>query len=378
MKKNIYLLTAILLCFNLGFQQQDEPLMANTAAEQVNIALFLPLHLHNPARRKNDTTSAMYDYYEGVQAAITELENIGLNIKLHVFDDENDPHIVDSIFKLNKMGTMNTIIGPFFSNNHQIAEKFCAKNNIPLVSPFKFYKRKETKSFAHVNLVASDSIIAYGEGVAISRCFPAHQLVVVNDQKAENYHFRKLFKEGFDLLSFNTITTINENELAKLNTMVAAGNKLIVYAPTSNLATLTALSNLSKLDKIVLCLPEKTKKLASFGKPPMAAAKACFGENNYFDKYEANILAFRKMYRERFRWEANVYHYTGYDQFMFIAQSTAAFKNRFPNNLGNARWFGIMQQYLLHPVANGGFENAGCNMVRYPTSGKELILVPQR
>ena len=54
----------------LGFKSEpvEEPVAYQSELPVYNIALFLPLHLHNKTRRGSDTSTAIYDYYEGVPA----------------------------------------------------------------------------------------------------------------------------------------------------------------------------------------------------------------------------------------------------------------------------------------------------------------------
>ena len=71
----------------LGFRSEpvEEPVAYQSDLPVYNIALFLPLHLHNKTRRESDTSSAIYDYYEGVQAAIKDLEKNGFQYAFACF-----------------------------------------------------------------------------------------------------------------------------------------------------------------------------------------------------------------------------------------------------------------------------------------------------
>jgi len=378
LKKIHYICLAITLFVSLSFKVQEGKLdTIPPALQEYNVALFLPLYLHDPVKRKNDTTRVMYDYYEGVQIALTELEKLGMKMRLHVFDDEGDKHIVDSIFSLPKMMTMHTIVGPLFNDCHQVAEKFCGIYKIPLISPIKFYKRTTKDTFPHINMIPSDSVNAYGEGLAISRCYPGYELVVVSDNGARFFHERKLFREGFSLLNKTAITNILETDLSKLNEMMLKNKKIIVYAPTENVGVLTRLADHSKNGKIILSLPKSSKNITGFGKGLMVSGKVHFGDDNVYDIYEDGILAFRKIYRERFRWEANIYHFTAYDQFMFIGQGLMTFHQLYPERMSDYRYFGIMNHFLMRNVSKGSFENAGCKIVRYADKDTK-VEVPQR
>lgn len=340
---------------------------------EYHVALILPLHLHDPKKRKSDTATAVYDYYEGVKMALTELEKMGMKLTLHVYDSEADVKRVDSIFQLPEMLEMNTIIGPIYSNTHAVAEIFCGITKIPLISPFKFYERKTRDTFPHINLVATDSLMAFGEGQALARLFPDHKLIIVSDGLGEHYKLRKLFKEGFELASDRQVVVVSQNNLAEVYSQSRINSNVIVYAPTDSVDILKKLVNLSAIGRIKLSIPKDSKKINGFGKNDLIKGKVLFGDNNTYDKYADDILVFRKIYRERFRWEANSWQFKGYDQFIWLGQSLMTFKQTYPSQLGNACYGGLMQQFTLRESRNGSFENGGCKMVYYNQKGIKVL-----
>jgi len=364
----ISFLSAVLLVFGFKSEPEIDPASEQSNLPVYNVALFLPLHLHNKTRRSSDTATAIYDYYEGVRAAITDLENMGMNMKLHVFDTELDSLRVDSLFKLPVMQTMNTIIGPIYTNTHNVAEQFCGITKIPLISPFMHYKRTTKDTFPHINVIPSDSISSFGLGQGMARLYPNATLIVVSDGLPKHYKDRKLFKEGFQLASKKQIIQVRQHDLSKVYELSNSKN-VVVYAPTDSLPILRKMANLAAIGKVKLALNKEYKRKKGFGKSQMIRAKVHFQDNNYYDKYAPDALAFRKMYRNVFRWEANSYHFRGYDQMMWLGQSIMTFKQTYPKNLGNAFYPGIMQQYCLHQVSLGGFENAGCKILFYDGKG---------
>lgn len=354
----------------LGFRSEpiETPVTYQSDLPVYNVALFLPLHLHNKERRESDTTSAIYDFYEGIQAAIKNLEQIGLNMRLHVFDTELDSSRVDSFFRLPRLQQMNTIIGPIYPVTHSIAERFCAVTKIPLISPFMHYKRQSTASFPHINLIPSDTVSTFGLGQGMARLYPEYTLIVVSDGQSKNFKKRKLFKEGYRLVSEKRIIQIPQHDLSQLYALSNKRN-VMVYSPTDSLPVLKKMANLAAIGKIKLALDKKYKKKKGFGKDQMKRAQIHFQDNNYYDKYAPNALSFRKMYREVYKWEANSYHFRGYDQMTWLGQSLMTFKQTYPKSLGNAFYPGIMQQFCLRRVKNGGFENAGCKILKYNNKG---------
>ena len=124
---------------------------------------------------------------------------------------------------------MNTIIGPIYPKTHAIAERFCGVTKIPLISPFMHYERTTKDTFPHINLVPSDSISTFGLGQGMARLYPEYTLIVVSDGSSDHYKDRKLFKEGFQMVSKKPIIQIPQHDLTKLYALSGKKN-VIVYA----------------------------------------------------------------------------------------------------------------------------------------------------
>lgn len=339
-----------------------------------HVALFLPLHLHNPARRNNnDTASAIYDYYEGVELALRELEKMGMKLTLHVFDTEANPKVVDSIIQLPVMRSMHTILGPIYPETILPVSQFCAKSKIPLVSIFKHIEKSNLDSFPYINLVPSDSSMAFGQGMGIANEFSEKKCYILSDNNNSNFMERKLFREGYLLGGGQQIYQIYNSDIAELVEM-SKREKFVVYCASDSIQLLKKLASLARQGKIILTLPKDKRKLKGFTKDDFIDGKVVFGDNNFFDKYEDRTLAFRKRYREVYQWEAGRFQFMGYDHVFWLGQCLMTFNMNYPSKLQTASYKGLMQTFSLRPSKDGSYENAGCTIVMYNENGvRELV-----
>lgn len=374
LKGILSLMVLVLLSFTSSVNK-DEPVVKVDLTPHYKIALMLPLHLHDYSKRKNDTAKAVYDYYEGVKMALSDLKKMGIKLTLYVYDTEADSTRVDSLMKLPIMYSMHSIVGPIYKSTQVPVSKFCSKTKIPLVNIFKHIPKVTNDTFPYINLIPSDSGIAFGQGQSLARMYPNTPFFVVSDGLGKHFKERKLFKEGYKVGGGKDITQVTADNMGKLFEASRKG-KVVVYAPTDSVAILKRLVTQAVVGKIILSLPKKSRKIKDFGKNQMIRGKVIYADNNFFNKYEDRALEFRKRYRREFRWEANKYHFIGYDQFYWLGQSLMTFKMKYPKGLGNAFYSGIMQQFSLVSCKEGSFENSGCQLVRYNGTGARELVTP--
>ncbi|MDA3928601.1 MAG: LysM peptidoglycan-binding domain-containing protein [Prolixibacteraceae bacterium] len=81
-------------------------------------------------------TSDFINFYEGFLLAIDSMQKAGMNIRLDLYDSENNQQTIDTILYTNDFINSNLIVGPANVSLQQSVSHFSAKNQIPMVSPF--------------------------------------------------------------------------------------------------------------------------------------------------------------------------------------------------------------------------------------------------
>lgn len=74
-------------------------------------------------------------FYEGVLLAVDSMRNRGMNIKLHIYDTQQDLHIVNRLLATDEFLGLDLIIGPVYTQLLKPVSDFAFKNRIPIVSP---------------------------------------------------------------------------------------------------------------------------------------------------------------------------------------------------------------------------------------------------
>jgi LysM repeat protein/ABC-type branched-subunit amino acid transport system substrate-binding protein len=80
-------------------------------------------------------TEEYLQFYEGVLLAVDSMQKAGMNIRLNVYDTQQNSESVRKIIASENFLNTNLIIGPVFPNEQRDMAEFSAKNRIPMISP---------------------------------------------------------------------------------------------------------------------------------------------------------------------------------------------------------------------------------------------------
>jgi len=110
-----------------------------------HIAVMLPFRLDRvdfdsiPATKKSITSdpylNASLDFHSGILMAIDSLKNLGISLKVDVYDTKYQVGEVSKIIENNDFENLDVVIGPLTPNNFERAASELKKYNVPIVSP---------------------------------------------------------------------------------------------------------------------------------------------------------------------------------------------------------------------------------------------------
>lgn len=122
---------------------------------EYDVALILPFFLSvydsiqqiEPEETENVDPAFIKPYvfiqfYEGFMLALDSLEKIGLNVKLHVYNLEDDIQQAKVLIKNPDLKNMDLIIGPVYGNTFKVVADFAREHQIKIVNPLS--TREET------------------------------------------------------------------------------------------------------------------------------------------------------------------------------------------------------------------------------------------
>ncbi|WP_223551957.1 LysM peptidoglycan-binding domain-containing protein [Aestuariivivens sp. NBU2969] len=112
---------------------------------QKHIAIMLPFRLNRvdydsiigtKNSIKNDPyLKASLDFHSGVLMAVDSLKQLGISLKVDVYDTKNEISEVSRIINNNNFESVDAVIGPLISDNFNRAATELSKYNTPIISP---------------------------------------------------------------------------------------------------------------------------------------------------------------------------------------------------------------------------------------------------
>ncbi|TYB76960.1 LysM peptidoglycan-binding domain-containing protein [Bizionia myxarmorum] len=113
--------------------------------KQKHIAIMLPFKLNKLNTDSISDTKAQIlkdpfidmslDFYSGVVVALDSLKNLGVNLKVDIYDTKNTGSEISSILNNNNFNDVHAVIGPFMPENIKRVANELQGQNIPVVSP---------------------------------------------------------------------------------------------------------------------------------------------------------------------------------------------------------------------------------------------------
>ncbi|MGY0391995.1 LysM peptidoglycan-binding domain-containing protein [Bizionia sp. KMM 8389] len=113
--------------------------------EEKHVVFMLPFKTHKinidsvadtkDQMLKDPFLSMSLDFYSGVTVALDSLKNLGVNLKVDVYDTKNRTSDINDILKNNDFNDVNAVVGPFMPNNIKQVSQALKINNTPIISP---------------------------------------------------------------------------------------------------------------------------------------------------------------------------------------------------------------------------------------------------
>jgi len=300
--------------------------------EEFDVALILPFYLNEPSDKVNATAKIMLEYYQGVKLALKELEEMGMQLRLHVFDNKNDTSETHRILIKSELRKMDLIIGPILESHLQIVSDFSLKHKIPLFSPFSRIDELNRPNPYLYTSIPGNKLMAEQIVEHWAANYPDSKVIILNDSSWQAKRSIPLVVEALKRngkLMYNVLGYSSSLDWEK---KLRQSGLNLVYIPTNNRRKVS-----SSLGRIFAAKREVTV----YGEQSWSNFEDC--DYNFWNKlnvhlithefqdvHDTNRLAMRKQFRTMFREDPGVYANMGYDQMRFIGEFLMTFGEHFP------------------------------------------------
>ncbi len=343
---------------------QQEFTFSNPQSSEDNafrIALMLPMTTNGK------TNSSFVDFYRGVLIALDELRHDNMNISVTIVDTEKSASKVLHTLSHPEFESVNLFIGPVYDDTFEVAATFAMRHNIPIVSPLAQVSTQlpnvfqiapnvseRTKLLSHY-LQTDRNIIVIRPDKNLDSEFASEILPLLPENTTTiEYHDDTeitVFDESLStekdnlIITLSTDETLTEEILARIsssqNNISARGNNV----PRIHVLGSSRLSRFVNIDK------ELYFKL-----------NVTYPTNYHVDRSNPKVVAFDKLFIEKFNTLPTPFAYRGYDVTMLFLTNL---DGNIAENITMGRFSFLQMPYNFTRTSTGKFENNCWQLIHY-------------
>ncbi|MEP1489246.1 MAG: LysM peptidoglycan-binding domain-containing protein [Algibacter sp.] len=275
-----------------------------------HIAIMLPFRLNRidfdsisgtkQSINKDPYLRASLDFHSGVLMAVNRLKDLGISLKVDVYDTKNQVSEVAQIIKDNDFETVDAVIGPLIAKTFQRAAADLRALNVPVISPIgnnlklhdNVFQSKPSDGLLKgriINFVKSDSLVS--NIIIIS---DVKHIAIANELKREfNYGtivYSRKNKEGKDENYVLVDDIKNVLKPGKNIVFLETKNEGFASNVTSILNSLIQAENIKEKKKEIAIVLATTNKNAAFEGDEIS--------NKHLSNLQFHFATASKMYNE--------------------------------------------------------------------------------
>jgi hypothetical protein len=314
----------------------------------------------------------MYEYYSGARLALEELEEEGLNLNLHVFDNQNDTLKLKELIRSGKLKNMDMIVGPIQNDHMQLMADYASEKKVVTFSPLTAIDSLDFVNQWFYNNVPGNNMKAKALIRVLKYKHPNQTLTIVRD----NSRFDRSF----------TPVLINELNNAHYPYVIAEGAKWVKWDDYLKEEALPVFISTDQQNNLSVVLG----KLMAHGKNPVVFGDQkwlSFTNNDFsfWEKLQVHVVSssrqfdeptaldsIRTKYIRKYNVPPGELSLLGYDQFRFFGEALMAFGEHFPLFISDYNLNYAFTSYRF--ILNGNcMQNDNALVYRFVQSKLEVI-----
>ena len=386
--------------YPLPEKQEKQPIITDTVVpaaaapckkgfhpEQFNVALFIPFYLYElDSIKYADAEQAKHSagsrplrfvqFYEGLLLAADSLKNLGMTLRLHVYDVDEDTLKTKKLLKNPEIAKMDLIIGLTYGNTFIILSNFSKQKNIPIVNPLS-NKRQNIEGNPR-GFLANPTVKAMANSMCdfLFKMFTGERIILVSSNKENEKKTLKIISQGFadlkqqdDKKGPEIIDTSIGNEVTNLSEILSKSKENVILLFSND--ELFVAEYLRKLMLLTDAYP-----ITLFGMPGWADFKSVESSallklkyhsfsTTYIDYQQAVVVDFLLRFRDKYKTEPLDFAFQGYDIGMYFLSSLLYYGKEFYKCSNRPLEKGLQTSYLFKSDGKDGFENTWLNIYKY-------------
>lgn len=328
------------------------------------------------------------EMYEGVLLAADSLRNLGLDVRLDVFDTDADTLSLDRLIASGKLKDENLILGPVFSSNLEKVARYARENNIPVVSPvplknsdilrgnttlFRMSPSSEVEQEVISRKIASmdnaNVVFVYSDSMMYDPRTVSFRDKLKNElqknQGSDSAGMRELYFSG-------RMWKGSYVESRALESSLKPGKENVIVLSTIDSpkvsSIMSLLHNLLRRYDIRIVGPEALRDIETIDLKYFYDLSLMVPLDSYVDYSSDNVQGFLKNYYNRFRGEPNSENFAwrGFDMAFYFIGGVGMYGNNFLHH--HSSYNPGLLSFNLHfrqADPSQGFENHSLFLMQY-------------
>lgn len=297
-------------------------------------------------------------FYQGFLLALDSMQKAGVNIRLDLYDSENDPKVIDKALHNSDFINTDLIVGPVDVRLQTKLSAFSYKNQIPMVSPLSSNEEVLLKNPFYFQINPSKSYVIRKTSDFIGDAFHNKNFIImtlgsvgdlsesdlvglVRDKFFSSGVYNNLGEVLFSQVDFTGGGNLGYWQVKR--TLKPNMENVIFIPATENRSEREALLSrainslhvLSEEFDITLVGVSDYPQFKSINTEYFHKLKLHYLTSNHVDYTAMNVKEFIGKYRNNFSNEPDQYSYRGYDLGMFFIGAYSKYGKNFVENVGS-------------------------------------------
>ena len=343
------------------------------------IGILLPFST-NGSDKENKNAEAIFDYYQGAQLALKQVENVGFKSTVQVWDLNKDSLELEKLFKSPEFQALDLLIGPISQKYVNQISKRLKNSSTSWVSPLKSLNLPNSQF--NLNFFSPDSLRMRGLGYALSDQFKFHKYCLITDGSSQSKKDASTLKFVLQSLSKSRKISIHQFSGTKFTPPLPMKDSVICINTFSNQ---TAKIQLVKFasgkvnDKNNAPHRNTTFIVGHFNwyenlslSQDASEDKIIYPAINFLNQADSSTAEYTRLYVEKNFGEPSRFAYQGYDQILFLGYGLMFGGNSFLPALPNSNSVGFINTIRPYRIGKR-FYNIGVRLISLGNHDQKLF-----
>ncbi len=332
-------------------------------------------------KRFYSNSESLVQFYEGVLLAIDSMQNLGMQIKLNVYDTERNGDSIREIISKPEFLETDLIIGPVYQDVQIEVAQIAAKNRIPIISPLMSESNIVASNPSFYQLIPSRDYIAEKTAEMVGEEFYDSNFIILkmgDYTRTKEGNFvqllkEKLFNSGYltnqDGVRFTEYDLKAEGPFG-LRSIMSKHKENVVYIPAKSEGDISvAVSNLNNLSDdfaITLIGSNRFTNFKSINVEQYHNLKLRYIAPYWLDYKNQFVINIIEMFKANFGTEPSSTGVQGFDAAYFFLNAFKAYGKEFETCLPFLHVDLLQGTYHFEKVSQfGGYMNQGVSVISY-------------